>query len=273
MRLLVINTVHDPAFAHLRRQNPGKVLLRPVVAGRPLPSPGGRLILTSDMLTADVVAHLELLVSVGNARVVEMGARQATVSFDDVRARLRLPARVRGIPQDAIGIDEAAHFTEPPAPAPATPAVIPGPESAASPESSKAVPETLGEAILGHLQENDLTIMGGGIARAVLPITEIAPDVASVEPVLVALGAAPVPPPTAPVATPETWVRPDNLDDAIGAAKGDALRSALAVFGKSGAGKAKATMTAALDDLFASDDQDPVSKLKALEILRTAAQV
>lgn len=109
MRLLVINTVTDPASERLRRRFPGKVFQRPTIVGSPLP-PRGRRVLPVETLKPDVVNHLEYLVSIGNVKVLELGGLRTQVDFADLRTRLGHP-----LPTGAPQIEEAAP--------PATPSV------------------------------------------------------------------------------------------------------------------------------------------------------
>ena len=86
MRLLVINTINDSSCMRLRRQYPGQPQRRPMIRGLPLV--GRRVLQSEDLKSADV-DRLEYLVSIGNIRVIELGAHRTAVDFDSLRRLLK----------------------------------------------------------------------------------------------------------------------------------------------------------------------------------------
>jgi len=242
MRLIVINTVGDSSTEQLRRRNPGKVLQRPTIIDAPLAFPAGRRVLPRDLLTAAVVDRLEYLVSIGNIRVLEMGARQSPVVFDEIRQRLGLTART----------------AEPLPPAPSADAAPAVPAAPSEGPAVSEVPATV-ELTEGTTVEGVAVIEGGEVKDVIVDD--------SVETMLSELGAEPPVAEEPTTATPEAWVAPDDLATVLGASKAKPMQAALAVFGKSGAGKAKLVLIEELTALFAGD-ADPADKHKALALVR-----
>lgn len=258
MRLIVINAARDPDLERLRRRNPGKVLQRPTIVDAPLAYPSGRRVLPTELLTPEVVDRIEFLASIGNIRVLEMGARERSVDFIDVRRRLGHPARgaavedtkqlLDGGPAEIVEMQEAVN--------PAVPTALPDEPVASTTE----VPAVLD---LGGTEVPATAIVAGG------EVVDVVAD--DSEAVLAALGgeAGTTGAHDAGAATPETWRVPVDLDELIREARNADLASTLAVFGKSGAGKNKLKLVGEVTTCFAADG-DPAVKFKALELLRAA---
>lgn len=303
MRLIVINAARDPGLERLRRSNPGKVVQRPTIVDAPLAYPSGRRVLPADLLTPSVVNRLEYLVSIGNIKVLEMGARAVPVDFAVVRKRLGHPEKLRGQAQDIVMLDEVNFLDSPPAPmadaAPAVPeappeepavsAPIPPTERCSSCGFDYPAPVGLHHSVVeceGE-QKKRVTFVGrdgktytGGTALVgegaklheviAEPVQQGGDTVViddSLEKVLEGMGAEPPAPEVPPTATAETWVTPADLDIVLGVSKAKPMQAALAVFGKSGAGKSKLVLMEELKELFAGNT-DPANKFKALALLR-----
>jgi hypothetical protein len=251
MRLLAINTFADPSTAHIRRRFPGKVLGRPVINTLPLAS-GGRRVLPVEMLTESVVAQLEYLVSIGNIKVVELGAR-TPVNFAELRRRLRLPPA------------PSSESSTPASPDPAVP-----PESL---EESTISPKVLSvEEECSYCHEPfPVPVELHHAAEECVPTeqTEAAPPV-DLDLVLAVIETAPpVPPPAEPEPGPgETFVLPGDIDGLIRGAKNKALVAILAIFGKSGAGKSKLALVSEVSEVL-SGDPDPLLANRAVALLRS----
>ena len=231
MRLLVINMSLDPSTAHIRRRFPGKVLRRPTINTLPL-APAGRRVLPVEMLTESVVAQLEYLVSIGNIKVVELGAR-TPVDFTELRRRMRL------VP-----------VTSPESPTPESPDLAVPPESLEESAVSTEVLSSEGECVSPEQTEP-------------LPLADLDTVLAAIE------TAPPALPPAEPEPGPgELFVLPDDIDGLIRGSKNKALVAVLAIFEKSGAGKSKLSLVQDVSDVL-SGDLDPLLANRAVALLRS----
>lgn len=146
MRYLLRNSIRDAALESLRRSNPGKVLLRPMVGGRPLP-PGGVRYLNLADFTEDLLSEIEYLSSIGNVQLLVAGRLGTAADITQLRTLrgfkekvVELPAEPPTFPavEDSTPVEEVA----PPAPTESSPTPTEEPE--ASPTEPT---ETLGEVM------------------------------------------------------------------------------------------------------------------------------
>jgi len=254
MRLLVINTVTDPALERVRRRFPGKVFQRPTIAGTPLP-PAGRRVLPVEMLKPDVVDHLEYLVSIGNVRVIELGGLRTQVDFNSLRTTLGYLVRESGAAEVAVPteapapqVEAAPVIPEPPAPPVDTsPAVPLGAVEEPAVSSERTESESLEEALVriddARASDIDSMLAAAGEEKVPAPVEELVPGPG------------------------EKFELPTDIDALIRSSKNKPLMSALALFGKNGAGKNKLVLIDEVGACFAGDP-DPVIANRALALLR-----
>ena len=296
MRLLVINTISDPSTERVRRRHPGKVQQRPVVAGRALPAPNGRRTIPTDLLTPEVVDHLEYLSSIGNVRVVEMGSTRRELDFAAVRAALGFPT----VPEKAVDLvelsppaDVLSLETEMRANTDQMLRALGVPEDFVSGD----VPSESVEAMLQHttavdraMAEQFLDSISGTLpttdepasteeppapAEPVEePVEEPAAESTPADPEVVAIEEllAPSEPEPLPEASAEAWVAPADLVDLVRNAKKVPLQQVLTLLGGTGTGKTKMEIIGEVMDALLPEageaGPDPVQAQRALVILR-----
>lgn len=146
MRYLLRNAIRDAALEPLRRSNPGKVLLRPMVGGRPLP-PGGVRYLNLADFTEDLLSEIEYLSSIGNVQLLVAGRLGTAADLAEIRGLRGLKAKaappVEPPTFPAVEDSTPAEEVAPPAPTEPSPTPAEEPEASPSPEPT----ETLGEAM------------------------------------------------------------------------------------------------------------------------------
>jgi hypothetical protein len=270
MRLLVINAVGDPSTERTRRRFPGKVFQRPVIGTLPL-APAGRRVLPVEMLKPDLIDQLEYLVSIGNIKVLELGARSA-VDFDELRRRMGYLTRT---------------VTEPPTPeasGPSVPLEIPAESGVPSVEVCSfcggSFPAPVGlhhtEAECVQAQLPPATTPGEvpdppqapteTLDQALTRIDDV--RTADIEEMLAGIEDAPPAPSPEPAPGPgETFTLPGDIDDLIRSAKNKKLVAVLAIFEKSGVGKNKLVLVSEVSAVL-SGDPDPVLANRAIALLR-----
>lgn len=234
MRYLLRNAVRDLALESVRRAHPGKVLLRPMVGGRPLPAGGVRYLNLADF-TESLLDEIEYLSGIGNVQLLMAGRPGVTANLDDIRRLRGLPLRVRGVAQDSIVMDEVATFPsvevpeeavveatvaeEPTSPAPESPSPLPE-----EPETSPSEFEPLEDPPEESFPEKSLT-----------------EDIEEMPASTIEESAAPVAeePPTAPVEAPVTEVSAAPTAEALLEMKLTDLRIMLVKLGGKASGKNK----------------------------------
>lgn len=130
-RFILRNTANDPRTLALRSQHPGKVLLRPVVAGSRL-APNGSMILHLHEFTQPMLSDIERLSAVGNVQLLAVGNTGGIADINAIRSKRgwmvqETPVLVEAPPAvQAVEVPAAAPVLEVPVPsAPEVPAAVP----------------------------------------------------------------------------------------------------------------------------------------------------
>ena len=135
MRYILRNVVLDKKFERLRRSNPSKNTVRPIIDGRPFPA-GATRVLEDYEFTAQMLWDIEDHQSWGNVQLVKVAREGAQVDVFELLSQLRLP------PRKAIKVSAA------PAPTPAPVVANLVVEVVKEPEASAPVEPTPEEPVL-----------------------------------------------------------------------------------------------------------------------------